>query len=111
MLARPAQKPVQNVPQPRRERLLELAILGCLTPGNGRSNRATADELSERLAAGGVSFTPSALDEALVRLSDCGQIVRAQRQGHAPQIARAGVHPYDEADAPVPGWRKSEACG
>jgi hypothetical protein len=52
------------------------------------SNRATREELLERLeTATGVTFTASDLHEGLVRLEDCGQIVRAQKQGHPMVIA------------------------
>jgi hypothetical protein len=49
-----------------------------MTVGNGRSNRWKREKLSEHLAEGGVSFAAHDLDEALIGLEDCGQIVRVK---------------------------------
>ena len=54
-------------------------VLRALESGNGRG-RFKVEELSERLEEDGVTFTPIDLSETLMRLEDCGQIVRVQRQ-------------------------------
>jgi hypothetical protein len=68
------------------------------SPGMG-SNRATREELLERLETA-TPVSPSRIrpGEALVRLEDCGHIVRAQKQGHPVVIAWSGTHPLDRAD-------------
>ena len=80
------------------------AVFRALEPGDGRSSRCTVVELSERLEQDSVTFTPSDLDEVLMRLEDCGQIMRVQRQPGYPQfLLGKSRHPYDRTDALASG--------
>ena len=76
------------------------AVFRALEPGDGRSSRCTVVELPERLEQDSVTFTPSDLDEVLMRLEDCGQILRVQRQPGYPQfLLGQSRHPFDRTDA------------
>jgi hypothetical protein len=52
---------------------LAKAVIRALQLGNGRSNRCRVDrEPPDRLAQDGVTYDPVDLDEALMKLVDCG---------------------------------------
>jgi hypothetical protein len=73
-----------------------------LQPANGRSHRCRVDELSERLASDSGTCSADELSDVLVRLVDCGQVTRVQRQPYQayPQyLIHTGDHPFDEVDA------------